>query len=467
MENAQYETTAQHSAYLGTEPIRKLLLKFSVPCVLSMLVSALYNIVDQIFIGQGVGYLGNAATNVVYPFTVIALAVSLLIGDGSAALLSLSLGRRDAEEAHRSVGNCISLTVLCAILLTLVGFVWQDDILRLFGVTAECMDYAHAYMLPILIGLPFYMFTSACNGIIRADGSPQYAMASTIMGAVMNLILDPIAIFVLHWGVSGAAIATAAGQVVTALLSALYFRRTKTFKLCRKSFCLHGCTVRTLSGLGVSSLIIQLAIVIVMAVANNMINRYGPDSIYGANIPLSAVGIVMKVFAIVIAFAVGIGVGGQPIVGYNFGAGNYRRVKETYHAIVRTVCIVGIIAMLLFELCPQALISLFGNESELYNQYAQLCFRIFLGGILLTCLQKVSSIFLQSMGRPLQSTLLSLARDVVFFVPALLFLAPRYGVEGMLWAAPIADVLVGILAALLVVSEMRRLTALENAPHKH
>ena len=230
MENVQCETTAQHSAYLGTESIRRLLLKFSVPCVLSMLVSALYNIVDQIFIGQGVGYLGNAATNVVYPFTVIALAVSLLIGDGSAALLSLSLGRRDAEEAHRSVGNCISLTVLCAILLTLVGFVWQDDILRLFGVTAECLDYAHAYMLPILIGLPFYMFTSACNGIIRADGSPQYAMTSTIVGAVMNLILDPIAIFVLHWGVSGAAIATAAGQVVTALLSALYFRRTKTFK---------------------------------------------------------------------------------------------------------------------------------------------------------------------------------------------------------------------------------------------
>ena len=467
MENAQYETTALHSAYLGTESIRRLLLKFSVPCVLSMLVSALYNIVDQIFIGQGVGYLGNAATNVVYPFTVIALAVSLLIGDGSAALLSLSLGRRDAEEAHRSVGNCIMLTVICAVLLTFAGFVWQDDILRLFGVTAECLDYAHAYMLPILIGLPFYMFTSACNGIIRADGSPQYAMASTIVGAVMNLILDPIAIFALHWGVSGAAIATAAGQVVTALLSALYFRRTKTFKLRRESFCLHGRTVRTLSGLGVSSLIIQLAIVIVMAVANNMINRYGPDSIYGANIPLSAVGIVMKVFAIVIGFAVGIGVGGQPIVGYNFGAGNYRRVKETYRAIVLAVCIAGMIAMLLFELCPQMLIRLFGNESELYNQYAQLCFRIFLGGILLTCLQKVSSIFLQSMGRPLQSTLLSLARDVVFFVPALLFLAPRYGVAGMLWAAPIADVLAGILAALLVASEMRRLTALENAPHKH
>ena len=206
--------------------------------------------------------------------------------------------------------------------------------------------------------------------------------------------------------------------------------------------------MRTLSGLGVSSLIIQLAIVIVMAVANNIINRYGPDSIYGANIPLSAVGIVMKAFAIVIAFAVGIGVGGQPIVGYNFGAGNYRRVKETYRAIVLAVCIVGIIAMLLFELCPQALISLFGNESELYNQYAQLCFRIFLGGILLTCLQKVNSIFLQSMGRPLQSTLLSLARDVVFFVPALLFLTPRYGVEGLLWAAPIADVLTGILGCL-------------------
>lgn len=220
--------------------------------------------------------------------------------------------------------------------------------------------------------------------------------------------------------------------------------------------------MRSIAELGVSSLIIQLAIVIVMAVANNMIARYGNDSIYGANIPLSAVGIVMKVFAIVIAFAVGIGVGGQPIVGYNFGAGNYRRVKETYRAMLIAVCIVGVIATLLFELCPQLFISLFGSESALYNDYAQLCFRIFLGGILLTCLQKVNSIFLQAMGRPLQSTLLSLARDVVFFVPALLLLAPHVGVVGMLWAAPIADVLSALLALVLVRSEMRRLTALEQ-----
>lgn len=455
-------SSAQQSAYLGTEPIGKLLAKFSIPCVLSMLVSALYNIVDQIFIGQGVGYLGNAATNVVYPFTVIALALSLMIGDGAAALLSLSLGRHDADDAHRSVGNCITLSLLCAILLTAIGFLFEDRILTLFGVTAECLDYAKDYMLPILIGLPFYIFTSACNGIIRADGAPQYAMLSTIIGAVMNLILDPIAIFVLGWGVTGAAIATAAGQIVTALLSALYFRKTKTFQLCPDSFRLHKKTVRSIAELGVSSLVIQLAIVIVMAVANNMIARYGNDSIYGANIPLSAVGIVMKVFAIVIAFAVGIGVGGQPIVGYNFGAGNYQRVKETYRTMLIAVCIVGVIATLLFELCPQLFISLFGSENALYNDYAQLCFRIFLGGILLTCLQKVNSIFLQAMGRPLQSTLLSLARDVVFFVPALLLLAPRVGVVGMLWAAPVADVLSALLALVLVCSEMRRLTALEQ-----
>ena len=416
---------ANANAFLAQAPISQLLLRFSVPCVLSLLVSALYNIVDQIFIGQGVGYLGNAATTVVYPFTVIALAVALLVGDGCAALLSLSLGRGDGETARRSIGNGIVLTAIAAVVLTAVGFLFEDQILTLFGVTEACYAYARDYMTVILMGIPFYMFTSALNGAIRADGDPKYAMVSTVLGAVINLILDPVAIFLLDMGVTGAAVATILGQIASCVLSVLYFRRPRSFQLTRECFRLKGSTSRTICALGVYSLIIQMAIVI--------------------------------------AFAVGIAVGGQPIVGYNYGAGRYDRVLETLKGILLANAVVGLIATALFELCPMAIISLFGNESDLYNQYAVLCFRVYLAGILLCCIQKASSIFLQSMGKPLQSTLLSLARDVIFFVPGLVLLAPRYGVVGMLWAAPIADVLAILATAILIRREVRAIQALRQA----
>lgn len=422
---------ANANAFLAQAPISQLLLRFSVPCVLSLLVSA--------------------------------LAVALLVGDGCAALLSLSLGRGDGETARGSIGNGIVLTAIAAVVLTAVGFLFEDQILTLFGVTEACYAYARDYMTVILMGIPFYMFTSALNGAIRADGDPKYAMVSTVLGAVINLILDPVAIFLLDMGVTGAAVATILGQIASCVLSVLYFRRPRSFQLTRECFRLKGSTSRTICALGVSSLIIQMAIVIVIAVANNMIVLYGPASEYGADIPLSAIGIVMKVFAIVIAFAVGIAVGGQPIVGYNYGAGRYDRVLEALKGILLANVVVGLIATALFELCPMAIISLFGNESDLYNQYAVLCFRVYLAGILLCCIQKASSIFLQSMGKPLQSTLLSLARDVIFFVPGLVLLAPRYGVVGMLWAAPIADVLAILATAILIRREVRAIQALRQA----
>ncbi len=455
------ETTlpAANSAYLGTQPVGKLLLKFSVPCVLSMLVSALYNIVDQIFIGQGVGYLGNAATNVVYPFTVVALALALLIGDGSAALFSLSQGQGETEATHRSVGSCMLLAGVAAIVFTAAGFIWIDPILRLFGVTPACYTYAVEYMRVILLGLPAYMLTSALNGIIRADGAPRYAMVATVIGALINLVLDPVAIFVLHTGVTGAAVATIIGQTATGVLSLLYFRKgkTRTFRLQKSSFAFSGKICQKIGQLGISSFIIQVAIVVVIGVANNLIVHHGPTSVYGADIPLSAVGIVMKVFAIVIAFAVGIAVGGQPIAGYNYGAKNYARVFETYKYILLANVGVGVVATLLFELFPQGIVRLFGNENALYNEYAVLCFRIYLAGILLCCIQKATCIFFQSIGKPAQSTLLSLARDVVFFVPGLLLLAPRFGVTGMLWAAPITDCLALLLTTCMVWAEYRNI----------
>lgn len=443
------------SSYLRTEPLGRLLLKFSVPCVLSMLVSALYNIVDQIFIGQSVGYLGNAATNVVYPFTVVALALALLIGDGSAAFLSLTLGAGDGEASHRCIGNGMVLGVLTGIALAVLGLAFTDPLLRLFGVTEASFGYARAYMRIILLGIPFYVFTSGMNACIRADGAPGYAMFATVLGAVLNLILDPVAIFVFHLGVEGAALATVIGQVASCAATLVYFRRPKSFRFRRDSFRLRGRTAVRIAQLGVSSFITQIAIVVVMGVANNIIVLRGADSAYGPDIPLSAVGIVMKVFGIVIAFSVGIAVGGQPIIGYNYGAGCFSRVFGAYRLVILANVCVGAAATLLFELCPQAIVRLFGSESALYNEYACLCFRIFLAGILLCCVQKASSIFLQAVGKPVKATALSLSRDVVFLVPGLLLLGGRFGVTGMLWAAPAADVLALMLTVILVGTEYR------------
>ncbi len=450
------ENHSNANAYLATEPISKLLPKFAVPCVMSMLVSALYNIVDQVFIGQSVGYLGNAATNVVYPFTVVALALALLVGDGAAALLSLSLGSGDAETGHKSVGNGMVLTLIVAVVLTVVGLCFTDPLLRLFGVTEGCYPYAWDYMRIIVLGIPFYVFTSSLNGCIRADGAPAYAMVSTAVGAVINLILDPVAIFIFDMGVKGAAWATIIGQIVTCILALLYFRKPKAFRFHPSSFRLSGSIIRRILLIGLPSLIIQVAIVIIMSVANRLIGSYGPQSVYGADIPLSVVGIVMKVFAIVISFAVGIALGGQPILGYNYGAGNYKRVFETFRFVTVANLVVGVVAMALFELCPQVIVRLFGSESALYNEYAYLCFRVFLGGIILTCFQKGTSIFLQAIGKSVQSTILSLSRDVVFFVPAIVALASWGGVTGMLWAAPVADVLSALLSAALVAMEYRK-----------
>lgn len=448
--------TAENDSLL-TAPVGRLLLKFAVPCVLAMLVSALYNIVDQIFIGWGVGYLGNAATNVVYPFTVIALALALLVGDGCAALLSLSLGRGDRETGGRCIGNGLAATIFLGLLLTVAGFVWEDPILRLFGVTDGCYAYAREYMTVILIGMPFYVFASAVNGAIRADGAPRYAMAATAVGAVLNLILDPVAIFGLHMGVRGAAIATVIGQTVSCLLSALYFRHTKLFRLTKASFRPNGRLFLRICQLGVTSLITQLSIVVIMTVANHLIGRLGPQSIYGADIPLSAVGIVMKVFAIVVAFVVGIAIGGQPIVGYNYGAGRYDRVMAVYRGILLANIAVGLLATVLFECFPGAIVHLFGSESALYNDYAEQCFRIYLGGILLFCVQRASSIFLMSIGRPVPATLLSICRDVVFFVPAIVLLALRFGVTGMLWSELVTDGLSFLLMLVFVGRELRRM----------
>lgn len=451
--------------YLTTAPIRKLLLKFSFPCVLAMIVSALYNIVDQIFIGRSVGYLGNAATTIVFPFTVIALSIAMLIGDGCATLFSISLGSKDKETSKKCIGNAIVLTVIFSILLTVLGFLFKDSLLHLFGVTDASYEYALSYLKIILIGFPFYMFTSAMSSIIRADGSPGYSMLATLVGAIINIILDPIAIFVFGMGVEGAALATVIGQIFSTIMCIVYFRKPKLIQFEKTSFYLDYSIVKRICKLGISSFITQISIAIITCVANNVV--VGANSpIYGSDIPLSAFGIVFKIFGIVIALSLGIAIGGQPIIGYNYGAKKYKRVLETYRLILIANIIVGIIATILFEFFPQNIVSLFGAESDLYNHFARLCFRIYLGGILLCCIQKSSCIFLQSIDKPFKAMILSLMRDVIFLVPGVCLLTRIGGLETMLWAGPIADVLAFIFTITFVTIEYKKLIKLSKLEEK-
>jgi putative MATE family efflux protein len=443
---------------LGHEKISKLMLKFSVPCIISLLIASLYNMVDQVFIGNGIGYLGNGATNVVFPITVIALAIALLVGDGCAAYLSLCQGRGDKANAHKSVGNSIAFLVVVGLVMTAIFVLAQEQILWGFGATENNIEYAREYFRYIVLGVPFYMVGNALGSIIRADGDPKFAMISTLAGCVINLICDPIAIFVLHWGMMGAAVATVAGQIVTCLLCLGYLTRSKTFKLEKASFVPSRTVLGHVLPLGVSSFLTQISIVLITAVMNNTLVAYGAQSRFGADIPLTVVGIVMKVFQIVIAFVVGIAAGSQPIVGYNYGAGNLGRVKELFRKMMTAEIVVGLVAMVAFEAFPLQIISIFGSGDALYEEFAALTFRIYLGTILLCCIQKSCSIFLQALGKPLLSTGLSLLRDFVLSVPMVIILAGRFGVVGPLFSAPVADVVSFVVTVIIIKHTMAHLS---------
>lgn len=457
----QEDTEKQKENELGTEKIGKLIKKFSIPCILSLIVSALYNIVDQIFIGQGVGTIGNTATNIVFPMTVIATAFALLIGDGAAAFLSLSLGRKDTKNASKGIAGSITLVSILSILFLVFGFLFKNLLLNLFGVTEASYSYANDYMIWILVGLPFYMFTNMMNSVIRADGSPKYAMASTLAGCVLNMILDPIAIFVLKWGVTGAAIATVVGQVVSFIVSSIYIKKFKTVSLQKEDFKPSLKVLSKVCSLGVSSFITQISITLVMIVMNHTLGTYGAQSKYGSDIPIAALGIVMKVNQIITSIVVGIAVGAQPIVGYNYGAQKYDRVKKAYTISLRTAIIVTAIATVIFQLCPQVIINLFGQGDEIYNEFAQRCFKEFLIFTVLQGVQISSSIFLQSIGKPVKSAVLSLSRQIIFLIPSLIIMPIFFGIDGILRAGPTADALAFILSVTLITIEMKNIKKLE------
>lgn len=457
---------------LGREKIGRLIRHFSLPCVISMLVAALYNIVDQIFIGWSpAGAYGNAATNIVYPFTVLALGLVLMIGDGAAANFSLELGSGKKDCANKSVGNGFLSLIFLSLILCACGLIFREKILLLFGASPEenlCYYYANQYFTVIAAGLPFYMIGQGLNASIRADGSPKYAMTCTLAGALANLILDPLFIFLFGMGVKGAAIATVIGQALTFIMSIVYLFRSKNFKIDRASVKIKKNILSRIIKIGMASLIVQLSIVVIIAVNNNLLSKYGYQTFastgqaFGSVIPLAVVGIVMKVFGIVISIVIGISLGGQPIIGFNMGAGNKERVKETIETITKMVLVVSFIFFLIFEIFPDLVISIFGKDnSPEYVEYARLCIRIFLSGIVLTSYIKSAAIILQSLGKSGKSTLLALMRDVLVFVPASILLAAiSKNIVTMLWAALISDLIAFSLVVIFVRVEIRKIDIL-------
>lgn len=448
---------------LGTEKISKLIKQFAVPCIISLVVSSLYNIVDQIFIGQGVGYLGNAATNIVFPFTVITMAFALMIGDGTAAYLSLSLGKNDKKSANKGVSNGIIVSAILGILFLAIGLIFKEGLLKLFGVTENAYEYAKQYMTYIVLGMPFFVFTTALNSVIRADGSPGYAMKTMLVGAILNMILDPIAIFKLNMGVTGAAIATVIGQIASGIMSVIYIKKFKSVKITKESLKIEIKTVKKICSLGISSFITQIAITVVIIVLNQTLAKYGAESKYGSDIPLSALGIVMKVNQIINSIVIGLAAGAQPIIGFNFGAKKYDRVLQTYGFAVKVGLGITAVGTLIFQFCPQIIINLFGQENELYNEFAKLCFRIFLIFVMLNSFQITSGIFFQAIGNPVKAAILSLSRQIGFLIPALLILPRFFGVKGALYAGPTADCLAFILALILAAREVKKIKGLSKS----
>ncbi len=440
---------------LGTEKINKLILKFSVPCIISLLVNSLYNIVDQIFIGWGVGYLGNGATNVVFPITMIALAFSLMLGDGAGAFLSIKLGEKKKEEASIGVGNAITLSVIISTLLCITSLIFMPKLLNIFGATEALLSYAKNYGYIITIGVPFMMIGTTLNSIIRSDGNPAYAMKTMVIGALLNTVLDPIFIFILKWGVKGAALATIISQTLTFILNVLYLKKIKSIKINKQSFKLKKQESIKVTTLGISSFITQMSFVLVVTAENNLLKKYGIDSKFGPEIPITVLGIVMKISQILNSIVVGLAVGSQPILGYNYGAENYDRVKETLKTTLKISLIISTVAFILFQTIPDKLISIFGKGDELYIEFACMSFRIYLMLVIFNGVQIPSGIFFQAIGKSLKSAILSLSRQIAFLIPAMIILGKFLGLKGVLFAGPVADSLAFILSIILIKHELK------------
>lgn len=459
-------------SFLAQEKIGKLMGKYAVPCIISLLVGALYNIVDQIFIANAdyLGSYGNAANTVVFPLTVIALAIAVMIGDGCCAFVSIALGSGKAKDAGKSMGNAITLAVVSSLVLTAVYLIFLDPIIAMFGGTVndETFQCSREYFFWIALGIPFYMFGQAMNPVIRSDGNPKFAMISTLAGAAANIILDPIFIFIFRWGMMGAAVATVIGQIITAVLAVWYMMHTRSVKLSREDFVPNRTVTGKTLSLGLCSFLSQISLVAAMTAINNMIRKYGAlDVIFSqeiyAQIPMAVVGIVMKFFQIVISIVVGMAAGCIPIVGFNMGAKRPDRVKSLFTRLLTCEALVGAAAFLIVEFTPRQLIAIFGaaNESVYYTDFAIKAFRIYLCMVVFACVNKAAFIFLQAMGKAVASTALSMIREIVFGVGLALVLPVFFGLDGVLYSMPVSDVLTLIVSAVIIFFTYKQLSAQE------
>ena len=444
---------------LGSQPLPKLLRSFAVPSILAMLVSSLYNIVDQIFIGQGVGYLGNAATNVAYPLTTICLAIALLIGIGGAANFNLNLGAGRPEAARRVAAAAVTMMVTLGLLYMVLVELFLPQLLRLFGGTDSVMPYAIQYTRITALGMPLLILTNAISNLVRADGSPRYSMTCMLLGAIINTILDPVFIFVCHWGVAGAAWATVIGQAASCAMAVAYLPRFRNIHLQREDFRPRPALWRRIASLGLSNSMNQIAITFVQIILNNSLTYYGAQSIYGSEIPLATSGIVIKINAILLGIIVGISQGTQPIISFNYGAGKYDRVCGIYRLAVRLSLIISAVGFVAFQLFPKQIVSLFGTGDHLYFEFAVKFMRTYLFMVVINCVQLLSSNFFAAIGKPIRGLLLALTRQVFFLVPLLLILPRIWGLDGLLFAAPVADFIAFVTSALTMRAELRRLSA--------
>lgn len=442
---------------LGTEKIGKLMIKFSIPCIISMLVNSLYNIVDQIFIGWGVNYLGNGATNIIFPLNMICLAFALMIGDGTSAYLSLKLGEKKKDEAKKGVANGILMVIGISIVFFIVIMAFLPFLVNLFGCTDILRPYALEYGYSLAIGLPFMMIGTSLNSVIRADGNPKYSMVSMLTGAIINTILDPVFIFVFHLGIRGAAIATVISQIISFIINILYIKRFKSFNLEKKDFKIKKATASKVLALGVSSFITQISIVLVMATENNLLKKYGAESEFGSEIPITVLGIVMKISQILNSIILGIAVGSQPIIGYNYGAGKTNRVKATLARVLGLSLVVSTIAFILFQSIPDKLIAIFGSGNDKYIEFACLAFRTYLMLVICNGVQIPSGIFFQAIGKSIKSAILSISRQIAILIPSMIILGSIWGIKGVLFAGPVADGLAFIIAVTLITIEVKLL----------
>ena len=449
------EINSQAQNPLGIAPVGGLIVKFAIPAIISMLVSAMYNIVDQIFIGQGVGMLGNAATNVAFPVTTVATALALLLGIGGASNYNLEMGAGQEKKASGIAGTALSSLAISGLILAVIVLMFLKPLLTLFGATADVMPYAVDYTGITAFGLPFYILSVGGNHVVRADRSPTYSMVCIMIGAIINTILDPLFIFVCHWGIKGAAWATVLGQVVSGIMILIYFWKFSKMKLTKSQLIPRGNYAKEIAALGMASGINQVAMAIVQITMNNILRKYGAQSDYGADIPIACAGIISKVNMIFMSIGIGISQGCQPIFGFNYGAEKYSRVRETYRKAATAAVVAGIVFFICFQIFPRQIISLFGGGSEAYFRFAERYFRIFMFMTFINGIQPMSSGFFTSIGKAKLGMIVSLTRQILFLLPLILILPLIMGIDGVMYAGPIADLAAAVITIWFVLRQFQ------------